>query len=85
MTLWAEINSQAIVLATALERLQVEAVEIGKWIREAEPTYVVLAARGSSDNAARYAQYLWGAHNRLSVALTTPSLFGPYARPPNLK
>ena len=46
--------------------------------------YAVIAARGSSDNAARYAQYLWGAHNRLPIALATPSLFTLYGRPPRL-
>ena len=44
--------------------------------------YVVITARGTSDNAARYAQYLLGAHNQLSVALATPSLFTLYGRPP---
>jgi glucosamine--fructose-6-phosphate aminotransferase (isomerizing) len=46
--------------------------------------YVVIVARGSSDNAARYAQYLFGAHNRLQVALATPSLFTLYHTPPQL-
>ena len=45
--------------------------------------YVVIAARGTSDNAARYAKYLLGAHNQLQVALATPSLFTLYAKPPN--
>ncbi len=47
--------------------------------------YVVLAARGTSDNAARYATYLLGARNRLQVALATPSLYTVYRRPPSLK
>jgi glucosamine--fructose-6-phosphate aminotransferase (isomerizing) len=47
-------------------------------------THVVIAARGTSDNAARYAQYVWGARNRLTVGLTTPSLFGPLDAPPSL-
>ncbi len=46
--------------------------------------YVLLAARGSSDNAARYAQYLFGYHNRLPVALATASLFTMYQRPPRM-
>lgn len=45
---------------------------------------LLLAARGSSDNAARYAQYLLGARNRLQVGLAAPSLFTRYARPPRL-
>lgn len=47
-------------------------------------THVVIAARGTSDNAARYAQYVWGIRNRLAVSLTTPSLFSLYRRPPAL-
>ena len=47
--------------------------------------YVVIVARGSSDNAARYAQYLFGCHNRLQVALATPSLFTLYHTPPRLE
>jgi glucosamine--fructose-6-phosphate aminotransferase (isomerizing) len=47
--------------------------------------YGFIAARGSSDNAARYAQYLFGSHNRLPVALATPSLFTLYKHPPRLE
>ena len=46
--------------------------------------YVVIAARGTSDNAARYAQYLFGSHNKLQVALATPSLYTIYNTPPDL-
>ncbi|HEY59444.1 MAG TPA: SIS domain-containing protein [Anaerolineae bacterium] len=46
--------------------------------------YILIAARGSSDNAARYAQYLFGAYNKIQVALATPSLFTLYKRPPSL-
>ena len=50
----------------------------------AQCNHVLIAARGTSDNAARYAQYVWGMRNALSVALTTPSLFSIYERPPSL-
>jgi glutamine---fructose-6-phosphate transaminase (isomerizing) len=46
--------------------------------------YILIAARGSSDNAARYAQYLFGTHNQMPVALATPSLFTIYRQPPHL-
>ena len=45
---------------------------------------LLIAARGTSDNAARYAQYLFGAYNQLPVALAAPSLFTLYQRPPRL-
>ncbi|HEX2697068.1 MAG TPA: SIS domain-containing protein [Anaerolineales bacterium] len=47
--------------------------------------YVFLAARGTSDNAGRYANYLLGSVNRLPLALATPSLFTYYGQPPDLK
>jgi glucosamine--fructose-6-phosphate aminotransferase (isomerizing) len=46
---------------------------------------VLIAARGSSDNAARYAQYLLGMRNHLPVALAAPSLFTLYASPPHYR
>jgi glutamine---fructose-6-phosphate transaminase (isomerizing) len=46
--------------------------------------YAVVAARGTSDNAGRYAQYVWGARNGYPVSLTTPSVFSIYERPPRL-
>ena len=48
------------------------------------PQGVVIAARGSSDNAARYAQYVLGAFNRMTVTLATPSLFTRYGAPPRM-
>jgi glucosamine--fructose-6-phosphate aminotransferase (isomerizing) len=56
---------------------------IAAQVRAAGPEYVFLAARGTSDNAGRYASYLWGSMNRLPVALATPSLFTYYRRPPD--
>ena len=45
----------------------------------------MIAARGTSDNAGRYAQYLLGAVNRLPVALATPSLFTIYNQVPRFR
>ena len=67
MTLWAEINSQADVLAAAHERLRNEVGSLGQWIRDSGASHLVLAARGSSDNAGRYASDSPGAiHVRLA-------------------
>lgn len=46
--------------------------------------YVLIAARGTSDNAARYAQYLFQIVNHIPVGLSTPSVFSMYRQPPNL-
>jgi glucosamine--fructose-6-phosphate aminotransferase (isomerizing) len=59
--------------------------EIAKAIRAKNISYVFLAARGTSDNAGRYANYLLGAINHLPLALATPSLFTYYQQPPILK
>lgn len=85
MTLHTEIFEQADLLGQLLEKQRHAAEQIAAAIRQAQPTFVLFAARGTSDNAARYATYLWGAHNRLTAALATPSLFTYYQRPPNLK
>lgn len=48
-------------------------------------THGLIAARGTSDNAGRYAQYLWGSINNYTVGLTTPSLFSLYHDPPRIQ
>ncbi len=50
-------------------------------IRRREPRYAVIAARGSSDNAARYAQHVLGRLCGLPVALAVPSLHTVYDAP----
>ena len=82
--LFREIFQQPKVIESLLEN-QVELMrEITSRIR-AKYSYVIIAARGTSDNAARYAQYLLGSHNHLQVALATPSLFSLYKTPPDLR
>lgn len=46
---------------------------------------VVIAARGTSDHAALYAQYVLGARNGLLVAPATPSLVSLYGTGPDLR
>src|SRR3989338_7682069 len=78
-----EIAEQPLVVRRLLEGEADHAARIASAVR-GRFNYIVIAARGSSDNAARYAQYLFGAHNGLPVALATPSLFTLYQRPPQL-
>jgi glucosamine--fructose-6-phosphate aminotransferase (isomerizing) len=47
-------------------------------VRDREIDHVVVAARGTSDHAAIYAQYVFGAFHGLPVALATPSLISVY-------
>jgi len=79
-----EILEQPEVLDRLLDRERGTVETVARAIRERGPRFAVLAARGTSDNAARYGQYLLGAVNSLPVALATPSLFTLYRRPPCL-
>jgi len=80
-----EILEQPQVLQRLLENERLAVEEIAATIRSRAPRFIVLAARGTSDNAARYGQYLFGAANGLPVALATPSLFTLYEKPPRLQ
>jgi glucosamine--fructose-6-phosphate aminotransferase (isomerizing) len=84
MTLKSEILEQPGCLSDLLLNQRETAEKIAGVIRERDIRSVFLAARGTSDNAGRYANYLWGAHNSLPLALATPSLFTYYNRPPKL-
>ena len=84
MALINEIQEQGQVLAGLLEMQSVLVEQIAAEIRALKPKYVFLAARGTSDNAGRYASYAWGSLNGLAVALATPSLFTLYEAPPRL-
>ncbi len=77
-----EIFQQPEALARLLVRGRGVVQDAAERIRAFEPAWVTIAARGTSDNAARYAQYLFGAHNKLSVALAVPSLITLYAAAP---
>ncbi len=80
-----EIREQPEALSRLIAGGRARAEEIAGLVRARAPRYVVIAARGSSDNAARYAQYLFGAHNRLPVSLATPSLYTIYGSGPSLE
>src|SRR5690348_18238900 len=83
--LLAEIDEQPRVLTRLLSDGTAAVREAAERIRAYNPQYVIIAARGTSDNAARYAQYLFGAHNQWATALAIPSLHTVYRSPPNMK
>jgi glucosamine--fructose-6-phosphate aminotransferase (isomerizing) len=84
LQLLREIDEQPGALSRLLLMRRDAVAAAAERIRAFDPEWVVIAARGTSDNAARYAQYLFGAYNRLSVALAVPSLFTLYGAPPRL-
>src|SRR5277367_1430286 len=68
-----EIRSQGDILRRRTEvGLQQARAAADSW---REVNYALVAARGSSDNAAAFFQYLAGRELGLVVALATPSLF----------
>jgi glutamine---fructose-6-phosphate transaminase (isomerizing) len=84
-TLEREIREQSEAVRRQLELGRGAAESVASTLRTRQPVAIIMAARGSSDNAARYAQYVFGAHNGKVVALATPSLFTLYQRPPSMK
>lgn len=80
--LYREIHEQPSVLNALFEREWPVIKRLAGAICGRDVDYVVIAARGTSDNAGRYAQYLLGSVNQLMVTLATPSLYSIYKRPP---
>ncbi|MCO5206912.1 MAG: SIS domain-containing protein [Anaerolineae bacterium] len=79
--LYREIHEQPAVLRRVLENESETVAALAAAIKERHIDHVIISARGTSDNAGRYAQYLLGSLNGLQVALATPSLFSIYNRP----
>lgn len=82
--LYREIHEQPAVLQALLDEEMGTLQSLAAAIKDRDIHYVLIAARGTSDNAGRYANYLLGAYCALPVALATPSLYTIYQRPPNL-
>jgi glucosamine--fructose-6-phosphate aminotransferase (isomerizing) len=85
LTLRDEIAEQPEVAARFLAT-QAEPIEaIAATLRTRSVRRVLIAARGTSDHAALYAQYVLGIRHRLSVGLGTPSIVSLYGVVPDLE
>jgi glucosamine--fructose-6-phosphate aminotransferase (isomerizing) len=78
-----EIGSQPETLARLLDRELGRAQQIVAQLPACP--YALIAARGTSDHAATYAQYAWGAIASKPVALAAPSLHTLYQAPPRME
>lgn len=78
-----EIASQPAVLRRFLDRQAAAVVALGRELAHDGCHHAVIAARGSSDNAARYAQYALGVAAGWPVALAAPSLHTRYGAAPS--
>jgi len=84
VSLHDEILEQPAAAARLLgRRAEVEAIAAA--LRDRPIDLVLIAARGTSDHAAIYAQYLFGVFHRLPVALAAPALTSIYGVTPRLE
>jgi glucosamine--fructose-6-phosphate aminotransferase (isomerizing) len=83
MGLRDEILEQPAVAARLLEQAGPEVEALCQVVRAADPSHVVIAARGTSDHAAIYAQYALGVLAGLNVGLATPSVHSLYGAAPD--
>ncbi len=78
----AEIREQPEVLRRVLTEGRARILEVAAAVREREPRFVLLVARGTSDHAALYAKYLVETRLGLPAGLASPSTMTIYdARP----
>jgi len=85
MSLYSEIMEQPRRVRDLLSTQRATIEKIAAEIKKRDVRFAFLAARGTSDNAGRYANYLLGSMNRIPLALATPSLFTYYEKPPLLR
>jgi glucosamine--fructose-6-phosphate aminotransferase (isomerizing) len=79
-----EIGEQPEALARTIDGNAKEAAALASEIKARGVIYVMIAARGSSDNAGVYAKYMFQSFNGLPVAMATPSLYTFHHTPPRL-
>lgn len=81
--LYREIYAQPEVLAQILAAEAEQVQRLAGIICQRGYQQIVIAARGSSDNAAIYGKYLFAFQNALSISQAAPSLYTLYRRPPD--
>ncbi|MGV1004632.1 MAG: SIS domain-containing protein [Candidatus Nanopelagicales bacterium] len=80
----AEISEQPAVLRRLLAEGRSVAARLAAVVRERNPRFVLLAARGASDHAALYAKYLVEVSLGLPAGLASPSTMTAYGVRPDL-
>lgn len=81
----AEIAEQPAVLDRILTAGRRPIADVAAEIARRAPRFVLLTARGTSDNAALYAKYLVEVELRLPAGLTSPSTTTVYGAKPDLR
>ncbi|MBN2556312.1 MAG: SIS domain-containing protein [Anaerolineales bacterium] len=80
-----EINEQPQVFRTLLDAETANVHAIAAALRTRVIRYMVIAGRGTSDNAGQYGKYLFGSHLRLPTVMATPSLYTLYDQGPKME
>lgn len=73
-----EIAEQPEVLARTVDAEHAKVERLGKFLRTKDIDLIVLAARGSSDNAALFGRYLLEITTGIPVSLSAPAVFTLY-------
>ena len=85
MTLRDEILEQPQALARLLDSAPGAFAGLKAALHEHRPRFALICARGTSDNAAIYAQYLFAVRNSMAVALAAPSTITLYGARPDMR
>lgn len=80
-----EIYQQPEVIDNLVRKKSSQISELAEQLRAYQPHFIQIAARGTSDNAAVYAKYLFSSINKIPVGLSMPSLFTLYRQMPKLE
>lgn len=84
MSTFSELMEQGDTIGDLINCQKTAVMHLAESIRKRAISYIFLAARGTSDNAGRYANYLFGNRNGFVLAMATPSLFTAYQTPPSM-
>ncbi|HEU5376170.1 MAG TPA: SIS domain-containing protein [Ktedonobacteraceae bacterium] len=76
--IWKEVHEQPMAIRHALDGSLPAVQKIAQEVERREIDLIVLVARGTSDHAALYAQYVFQYLNGIPVALATPSIVTLY-------
>lgn len=80
-----EIHEQPAALDKTLRLEAKNVLDIAARVRAFAPEFIMLVARGTSDNAATYAKYLFECVNGIPCSLAAPSIFTVYGKSIRLK
>ena len=81
----SEIYEQPGLHQKLIDEQQDHIVTLASHLRRKKPKFILLAARGTSDNAATYAKYLFSSIMGIPTGLAIPSLYTLYDQPPDIR